>query len=72
VLSSWEPEICTSQYEFGARTTELEVTRDERFCNLKYTFVIPCDVLTLRINVGQKKNPCSVSLFPDVMELNFA
>ncbi len=47
VLTSWEPEICTSEYEFGARTKELEVTRDERFCDLKYTFVIPCDVLML-------------------------
>jgi hypothetical protein len=72
VLTGWEPEICTSQYEFGARTTELEVTRDERFCNLKYTFVIPCDVLVLRINVGQKNNPCNVFLFVDVVELNFA
>ncbi len=72
MLTSLEPELHPSEYEFGARTTELEVTRDERFCNLKYTFVIPCDVLLLRINVGQNKNPCNVSLFPDVMELNIA
>lgn len=72
MLTSWKPEICTSEYEFGARTTELEVTRDEGFCNLNHTFVIPCDVLMLRINVGQKKNQCNVSLFLDVMELNFA